>query len=83
MENKRTKKALDDEMLDGVTGGNGGDNTNFLTKTVTESSQEADLINKGVCPNYYESPSDHMMLEPDGCGNFLCKRCGILWNIAK
>ena len=83
MDNTRTKKALDDEMLDQVTGGNGGDNTSFRTKTVTELSQEAKMISLGVCPDYNESPSEHSKLEPDGCGNYICKRCGILWVITK
>ena len=79
MENKRTKKVLDDEMLDGVTGGNGG-NDGFYRTEETNDEAQVNMIQSGFCPYYNQYPSEHSMLESDGSG-YLCKRCGIRWVI--
>ena len=89
MENKRTKKALDDETLGQVTGGtNGGDRASYQTKNVKKDENDPIykmIVNMMTCPNMSDP-----LLPPHGKLDCVlegeiydCNICGIRWVIAK
>jgi hypothetical protein len=82
MENKRTKKALDDEALDQVTGGTSGD-IPYITTNVSKAKDKtkADMILGGYCP-YFGQPNvmEHGgPLEQVSDTEYNCIYCGIKW----
>ena len=86
MENKRTKKVLDDEELDQVTGGTGGD-IPYITTYVSEEkdSAKAKSILSGFCPYFGQSNvTEHGgPMEQVSDREYNCIYCGIKWIVTQ
>ena len=89
MENKRTKKALDDEMLDQVTGGvTGGAPSSYRTESVKNDETDPRykmIVQMLACPNMNDPLlPPHGKLECVREGEmYCCHSCGITWVISK
>ena len=82
MEEKRTKKALDDEMLDQVTGGTNNDipyDTRYVS--MEKEATKANTIKSGLCPYFGQAGVlEHGgPLEQMSDTEYNCKYCGIKW----